>query len=253
MSDKTNIKDPANRFDLSYAFANNFAALGKNKNPIVEMTDVAKDISDGVQARCALVHPGEISELVELLKGSNVRPEALIDFPDGMVGIETKRLQAQIAKDAGAVGGDIVINLHAVQNRDKKTLENEFRAAVDILGEVKVIAQIPYLWQYDRDAISWVLDIAVENGIFCIKDWTTRENFLLPDDDVLDYTDDTRLEYLKFMHDYILKNSLPLILKIAGRVTKDNIALFIEGGATLIGISYRKAETLRDALIKFKQ
>jgi deoxyribose-phosphate aldolase len=244
-TNKIRIIDPADRFDLSYAFANNFSSLGKYKSPLVEMVEVAKDIS----ARSALVHLDEVEELVKLLKGSNVRPEVLIDFPDGMGGVNTKKIQAQLAKDLGAVGGDMVINLHAVQRRDKKRLMKEFKTVVNILGEVKVIAQIPYLWKYDRDAIKWIIDIAVESGIYCIKDWTTRENFLLPDGDTLDYADNTRVDYIKFIQNYISDNNLPLIIKIAGRVTTDNSELFINSGATLVGISYRKANTLRKTLI----
>ena len=45
------IKDPAERFDLSYAFANNQAALGLNDDPLVEMANVAKEVAPGVEAR----------------------------------------------------------------------------------------------------------------------------------------------------------------------------------------------------------
>jgi len=243
------IKDPADRLDLSYAFANNYASLGNNPDPMVEMVSVGREIAPGVEARCALVHPAEIEELVKQLKGSNVRPEVLIDFPDGMGGVETKEIQAKLAAKAGAIGGDLVINLHAVQKRDKETLLKEFRAVSDNLKEVKVIAQIPYIWQYDKEALPWLLDILPEGGIYCIKDWTTRENFILPDGDKLDYEHDTRLRYIEFMRDYIAKHDLPLTLKVAGRVTADNIASFIDAGAVLIGTSYRKAPSLREALL----
>jgi len=45
--DKIIIKDPADRFDLSYVFANNFPALGKDKNALVEMAGVAREIAPG--------------------------------------------------------------------------------------------------------------------------------------------------------------------------------------------------------------
>ena len=111
------ISSPVDRFDLSYAFANNYGALGNVKEPLVEMTDVAKKYN----VRCALVHPAEVEKLVDLLADSNTRPEALIDFPDGLGGVRSKIAQAEQAKLAGAVGGDLVVNLHAVQNRDRKT------------------------------------------------------------------------------------------------------------------------------------
>ena len=244
------IKDPADRFDLSYAFANNYASLGQDKNPLVEMANIAKEIASGISARCCLAHPAEIGELVHLLRGSNVRPEVLIDFPDGLGGVETKDVQARTAKEAGAVGGDIVINLHAVQARDKNTLLKEFSAARAHLSEVKVISQIPYLWQYDKESIPWVLEVLAESGVYCIKDWTTRENFLLPDGESLNYSLETRFRYLDFISNYIASHNLPLITKVAGRVTADNVMDFLNHGVTLIGLSYRKASSMRKALLQ---
>lgn len=250
MAEKIIINDPADRFDLSYAFANNFASMGQDGDPLVEMSKVAREVAPGVSARCALAHPAEISRLAKLLEGSKVRTEVLIDFPDGLGGAKTKEVQARMAKEAGAIGGDLVINLHAVQARDKKTLLEEFKAVSQNLNEVKVIAQIPYLWQYDRGAISWLMDILPEGGIYCLKDWTTRENFLLPEGDKLDYTLETRLRYIEFMANYISSNNLPIILKVAGRVTSENIASLVNSGVTLVGISYRKAPSLRETLLK---
>ena len=242
------IKDPADRLDLSYAFANNYAALGRNPDPLVEMCEVARAVAPSVAARCALVHPAEIKELVGLLKNSSVRPEVLIDFADGLGGVATKGVQARLAKEAGAVGGDLVVNLHAVQKRDKKTLLAEFKAVSRYL-ETKVIAQIPYLWQYDREAIPWLLELLPEGGVYCVKDWTTRENFLLPDGQSLNYAHDTRLRYLEYLAGYISQHHLPLSLKVAGRVTTENVVSFVNAGATLIGTSYRKAAALRSALL----
>lgn len=244
------INDPADRFDLSYVFANDYAALGKHESALAEMAQVAREIVPGVACRTALVHAGEIVELVELLKGSPVRPEIVLDFPDGAGGVVTKAAQAQAAARAGAVGGDLVINLHAVKARDEKLLLEEFRAVSDALKEVKVIAQLPYLWQYDREAVPWLLELLPQGGIYCIKDWTTRvDNFLLPDGATLDYEHDTRLSYIEFMAKYIADHSLPLVLKVAGRVTPENVRSFVDAGAVLIGTSYRKAPALREALL----
>ena len=245
------VKDPADRFDLSYIFANNFPALGEDRNALVEMARVAREIAPGVHCRAVLVHPGEVEEMTELVKGSGVRSEIVIDFPDGVGGVVTKRAQARAAKDAGAAGGDIVINLHKVQFRDKKGLLEEFAAVRDHLAEVKVIAQVPYLWQFDKESIPWVLDILAEAGVYCIKDWTTRvDNFLLPDGVTLDYGHETRIKYLEFMANYISSHDLPLILKVAGKVVPENVKSFINAGAVLIGTSYRKASALREALLK---
>lgn len=244
------IKDPADRFDLSYVFANDFPALGKKPHALEEMADVARAITPGVHCRGALVHPGEIETLVSLLKGSPVRPEVVIDFPDGAGGVATKREQARAARAAGARGGDVVLNLRQVAIRDEKNIRAELSAAVSLLKEIKVIAQIPYLWQYDKEAVPWLLELLPKEGVYCIKDWTTRvDNFLLPDGDTLDYTHESRLAYIRFMSDYIASHSLPLVLKIAGKVTPENVQSFIKAGAVLIGTSYRKAPALRTALL----
>src|SRR3989344_4531521 len=151
MLKQPDIKVPADRFDLSYVFANNYPSLGWDKNALVEMSRVAKEIAPTVHCRAALVHPGEIEELVFLLEGSHVRSEVVIDFPDGLGGAVTKAAQAQAASAAGAVGGDLVINLHLVGSRDKKGLLKEVLAVRQHLKEVKTIVQAPYLWQYDND------------------------------------------------------------------------------------------------------
>lgn len=246
------ISDPADRFDLSYVFANNLSALGIDSNPLVEMARVARAVAPGVSCRAVLVHPGEIAELVPMLSGSNVRAEVVIDFPDGLGGAITKEKQAEYAARAGAVGGDIVVNLHAVQSRDKATILAELAAVRKHLPEIKVIGQIPYLWQFDRDAIPWLLEAIAEGGAYCMKDWTTRDNFLLPDGVALDYSQESRLQYIAFMAEYIRSHNLPIVLKTAGRVTPENIQSFLNAGALLFGLSYRKAAPLREALLKAK-
>ena len=245
------IRDPADRFDLSYVFANDHPALGKKPSALEEMAEVAREIVPGVHCRGALVHPGEINELAGFVRGSSVMAEVVVDFPDGVGGVVTKREQSRVAREAGAAGGDVVLNLHLVRARNKAALLEELRAAKEYLHEMKVIAQIHYLWQYERDSIPWLLDIVNEAGAYCIKDWTTRvDNFLLPEGDILDYKDATRFAYLEFIAKYIAAHSLPLVLKVAGKVTADNVKSFINTGALLIGTSYRKAPVLREALLK---
>src|SRR3989338_522344 len=152
------IKDPADRFDLSYVFANDMPSLGKKDSALEEMAGGAREIALGGYCRAALVHPGEARELSARLSGSKGRPEVVIDFPDGAGGIVTKESQARASHEAGAVSGDVVINLHAVKSRNKKILLDEFKAAKSFLPDIKVIAQIPYLWQYDKESIPWLLE-----------------------------------------------------------------------------------------------
>ena len=50
------------------------------------------------------------------------------------------------------------------------------------------------------------------------------------------------------MADYVSSHSLPIVLKVAGKVVPENVKSFISAGAVLIGTSYRKAPALREAL-----
>lgn len=232
-------KHPAERFDLAYLYANG------SSEEIKKMAAVAKEIS----ARCAMVHVADLSLLVGELKGSLVRPEVVVDFPDGLGSLDVKRQEAKIAAASGAVAGDTVVNLRYVAERNKEKIIEECLAVKESFKEVKLICQMPYLWQFDREAISWLLDLLPEARIYCAKDWTTRQNFLIPAGEKLDTSTETRVRYTEYMASYIMKNNLPLLVKVAGGVDATNARAFVGAGADLLGLSYGKAKSVYEALL----
>ncbi|MDO8600328.1 MAG: hypothetical protein Q7R73_01755 [bacterium] len=236
-------KDPAERFDLAYLFAN-----GSQKE-IKELADTAREIVPGVSARCAMVHVADLPLLKQYLFGSSVRSEVVIDFPDGLGGLRAKGAEAKSAEESLADGGDPVVNLRYVVTRNRLAIIAECEVVKRHLREVKLITQIPYLWQKDRDAIAWLLDLLPEAGIYCIKDWTTRQNFLLPLGEKLDVAMETRVRYTAFMAEYIEKHNLPLLIKIAGGIDATSARALVNAGADLLGISYQKAKSVREALL----
>ena len=239
------VKDPAERFDLAYLFANGDA------EEIKKLADTAKEFS----ARCAMVHVADLRRLAPFLEGSSVRPEVVIDFPDGLGGWQAKEAEARQAKEDGAVGGDPVINLRYVAERNRQGIIRECQLVRAQLDQVKLISQIPYLWQKDPNAIPWILDLLPEAGVYCVKDWTTRYNFYFTKKkdgtaEKLDDTVDTRVLYTESMPDYITKHNLPLRIKIAGGVDATNAKRFVNAGADFLGLSYGKAKSVREALLQ---
>lgn len=235
------VTDPAQRLDLAYLFANS------DKRTIQELAETAQNIIPGVSARAAMVHLADLPTLISFLgKQSEVRPEVVIDFPDGAGGEYTKAAQAEMTRFWGASGADVVINLKLAADRSTPFyVHSELAEVKRYLKEVKAICQIPYLWQHDRAAIPWLIDCLTNAKIFCIKDWTTRQNFSTP----VDVTLDTRLSYTEYMAEYITTHNLPLLIKIAGGVDATNARSFINAGADLLGISYPKAKSVREALL----
>lgn len=235
------VKDPAERLELACLYAND------GETEIKKMASAAKEIVPGISARCAMVHPNDLKILVPLLEKTTVRPEVVIDFPDGKNDWETKEMIAKRAVKEGALGGDLVVNLSHVTKRKEGLLVSDCRIVQRQIPELKLIAQIPYLWQYDREAIPWLLDLLPESGVYCIKDWTTRQNFS-PDKEI-DVRTETRLMYTEYIAKYITKHNLPLLIKIAGKVDATNALSFKNAGADLFGISYPKAKAVREALL----
>lgn len=233
------VKDPAERLELTYIHADG------NEDKIRELGEKARAIVPGVPGRCAMVHVVDLPVLVPILSGSGVRPEVVIDFPDGCGGWRTKGTQAFYAAQCGAVGGDVVVNLRYVWERNKKKILDECARVKQYLPEIKLIGQIPYLWQKDPNGLFWLLDILPSAGVYCIKDWTTRQNFSVePNIGIL-----TRIRYIEAMAEYIEKNKLGLLIKVAGQVFSTNAPDFVRAGADLLGISYGKAEAVREALL----
>lgn len=236
------MNNPAEKFDLAYLSADG------NKEELTNLVRTAVNIG----ARCAMAHVGDAKFVRQALNKMSeetphiVRAEVVIDFPDGAGGEGTKLYQARESALYKIDGADVVINLRQVADQDKQGIIRELRAVLSCLPDSKAIVQLPYLWQYHRDKIHWLLDILAETEIKCVKDWTTRQdNFTKP----VAIDDDTRLAYLGYVSNYIATNNLPLLKKIAGKVTAENAKKFLDAGADILGIGYKKAEDIKRVLL----
>ena len=240
------MENPASKFDLAYLNADG------NKEELLGLVKTAVKVG----ARCAMVHVGDAKFIRRALDDMNgesphsVRSEVVIDFPDGAGGEGTKLYQAREAALYKVDGADLVINLRQVADKKKSAILRELRAVLSCLPDSKAIIQLPYLWRYHHDRIHWLLDILVEAEIKCVKDWTTRaDNFSKP----VAVDDDTRLAYLGYVSNYISGHNLPLLKKIAGKVTAQNAQKFLDAGADILGIGYKKAEDIKNALLNFAE
>ncbi|MBI2637740.1 MAG: hypothetical protein HYW88_02460 [Candidatus Sungbacteria bacterium] len=236
------MKNPASCFDLAYLSAN-----GEQKH-IIELAAVAREVG----SRSAMVHCADIKQLREALDYErqsmphSVMAEVVIDFPDGAGGEFTKCAQARSAALYKADGADLVVNLRWVKDKNRPMLLGEFRAVVSRIPETKAIIQLPYLWQFQKDDIGWLLELLAEADVKFVKDWTTRmDNFT----EIVPVDDNTRLAYLEYVSEYIWKHELPLKKKIAGKVTAENARRYLSAGADVLGIGYKKAKAVRDALL----
>ena len=101
--------------------------------------------------------------------------------------------------------------------------------------------------QYDKEAIPWIIDLLPEAGVYCIKDWTTRQNF--SPDVKLATSVEGRISYIKFIKRHIEEQKLNLLIKIAGGVTPEIAPALVEAGADILGISAYRAAGIREALL----
>jgi deoxyribose-phosphate aldolase len=241
--------DPAERFDIAYLFAN-----GGSK----DLKDSAKTARE-IGAYGMVVHGNDLKIVVPLLKGSLVKPSIVVSFPDGRVGWRAKYNEAVQAGEDEAIGLDPVVNLFPVLERDKNGILHDClllrQGFFEGSGgkrypEIKLISQIPYLWTLPngKDLIRWLIDLLPEAGVFCIKDWTTRQNFS-PDVKLATSAND-RISYTAFMKDYIEKRKLNLFIKIAGSLTPEIAPAIVEAGADILGISAHRAAGIREALLR---
>lgn len=241
--------DPAKLFDISYLHANG------TKEDIESATKIAREM----EAYGVVMHGDDLKTVVPLLENSSVKPSVVISFPDGRAGWRAKYNEAKQAGENGAVGLDPVVNLFHVLERNRIRILYECMllregflegTLVGRYPEIKLISQIPYLWTLSngKDLIRWLIDLLPEVGVFCIKDWTTRQNFS-PDIKLATLVDD-RVAYTTFMKDYIEKQKLNLLIKIAGGITPETAPALVEAGADILGISAHRATGIREALLK---
>lgn len=235
------VNDPAERLELAYLYPDGGTEELKN------LAAAAKEVVSGVSCRAVVVHAGDLQYVMPLLKGTTVRPVVVVDFPDGLGGLRAKKDQARFAAQCGVKEADVVVNLRYVAVRDKQAIIRECEIVREYIPEIKLIAQIPYLWAANRHAIFWLIDFLSEAGVYCLKDWTGKRNFS-PAAQV-DFSTDTRLYYTAYIANYTAHYLPSLRLKIAGEVNEINARAFKDTGADFLGVSYGKAKAIREALL----
>lgn len=245
------MNDPADRLELAYLHPDGDAGQIKN------LAETAQEIVSGVSCRAAVVHAADLWRLMPLLEGTAVRPAVVIDFPDGLGGFRAKKDQARFAMQCGVKEADVVVNLRQVLARDKHTVIAECRAVREYIPDVKLIAQIPYLWKENPHSVFWLIDLLPQAGVYCLKDWTGKRNFSSAAN--VGYSIEERLYYTRFIASYLegktraggtlAVDGKPILLKIAGEVDAKNAPLFIRAGADFLGVSYDKARAVREALV----
>lgn len=235
------VNDPAERLELAYLYPDGGVEELKN------LATIAKEVAPGVSCRAVVVHGGDLQYVVPLLKGTTVRPVMVIDFPDGLGGLRAKKDQARFAAQCGVTEVDVVVNLRHIAAHNKQAIIRECEIVREYIPEIKLIAQIPYLWAADRYAIFWLIDFLPEARVCCLKDWTGKRNFS-PVARV-DFSVATRLCYTAFIANYMAYHLPSFRLKIAGEVNEINARAFIDAGADFLGVSYGKAKAVREVLL----
>jgi deoxyribose-phosphate aldolase len=81
------------------------------------------------------VHPSYLAFAVSALHGSGVKPGTPIAFPFGANLTTTKRSEAADAIRLGALELDMVLNVGALKSGERKLVENDIRAVVEIAHE----------------------------------------------------------------------------------------------------------------------
>lgn len=242
------VKDPVERFDISYLHANGTAK---------DIEDAARSAKE-IGAYGVVVHGDDLKTVVRVLSGSRVKPSIVVSFPDGRTGWQEKYYAARQAGEGGAVGLDPAINLFCVLERNRDVVLRDCYILRDgffegtqgkTYPEIKLISQIPYLWTLPngKDLIRWLIDFLPEAKVSCIKDWTTRQNFS-PDVKLATSVND-RVAYTEFIKKYIEERGLDLYIKIAGGITKESAPALVKAGADILGISAYRVPEIRKALL----
>lgn len=223
-----------------------YADLGEDLsiNPLEALARAVKKY----HCRGAVVHPGSVSS-INLFNCEKII--SVIDFPYGCGRLTGKKLEArwvQMGGGASLIGVDVVLNLWALQTQNWRLIKTEIKSVKDECPgkEIKVICQMPFVWQYHRDLIPHLLMVLNECGVNVVKDWTTVNNFSRP----IKIDTETRLEYIKYLRKTIDECRYPLLIKAAGGIDQNNIVLFKEAGADIFGVGLQKLPSVFDVLVK---
>lgn len=104
------------------------------------------------------VNSSNIPLVARLLRGSTVKPIAVVGFPLGAATPQAKAFEAKEAVKAGAAEIDMVINIGALKSKDYRLVFDDIRAVVDASKphKVKVIIETSSL-DHDEKVIACAL------------------------------------------------------------------------------------------------
>ena len=114
-----------------------------SREQLVKVCEEAKQFSFAT----VCVNSANIPLVARLLKGSTVKPIAVVGFPLGAASSQSKAFEAKEAIRAGAQEIDMVINIGALKSRDYKLVYEDIKAVVEVSvpHKVKVIIETSQL------------------------------------------------------------------------------------------------------------
>lgn len=190
--------------------------------PNATSEEVLKFAETAVRLKTATltVQPHYIKFAAELLKGTGVLLGTVVGFPHGNETPAMKEYQAKVVIDLGAEEIDMVMNIPALKNSEKKIFIEDIQGVVKAApgSIVKVIAENYYLTQAEkRRACQWI----VEAGAHFVKTATA-------------YADGgATLEDVRLMYEAVDEKCQ---VKAAGGIRKINEILdYLKAGARRFG------------------
>lgn len=125
-----------------------------------ELTKLCNEAKQYNFATCC-VNSSNIPFVARLLKGSNVKPIAVVGFPLGAASTNAKVCESREAIAAGAREIDMVINIGSLKSRDYRIVFDDIKAVVDVSRpyKVKVIIETASL-DHDEKVAACVLSKA---------------------------------------------------------------------------------------------
>ena len=174
--------------------------------------------------RMVAINPLQVETCRKYLKDRDVHIGAAIAFPLGQLTSEAKRLEAQMAIEAGADEIDYVVNLTAVKDQDWELVKSEMHTMSDLCRDHEVISKFIFENCYlSDDEIRQLAQIAREVKIDFIK---TSTGF---------GPSGAKLADVRLMKDLVGDQ---VKVKAAGGIrTAEDFLAMVEAGAERIGTS----------------
>lgn len=107
-----------------------------------------RDLEEGIaiarryNVKCVVPKAFDAVRAKRLLEGSAVRLCVAVGFPQGITRTEVKRLEAELALDAGAQELDMVINISALKSGDYSFVEHDIAAVVEPASRLNVPVKV---------------------------------------------------------------------------------------------------------------